>query len=72
MKTPGESIANAGLLLRPMVATDAAAAGAIEQLCYQHGWSEAIFSDCITQGVPHGYRCWSLDINGVMAGYLIF
>ncbi|MBF0470612.1 MAG: ribosomal protein S18-alanine N-acetyltransferase [Gammaproteobacteria bacterium] len=44
----------------------------IESLCYDFGWSEKIFADCLTTGREMGYRCWKIEVAQEMAGYLIF
>lgn len=57
------------LEVRQLGETDLDRLAVIERCAYQaHGWSRAIFADCL--GV--GYDCWGVVHEGVLVGYGIF
>jgi len=53
------------LNIRPMRESDLHEIIEIERACYQHPWSESIFSDCMHAG----YSCWVCGRDGIIEGY---
>jgi len=53
--------------LRPMLTDDLDAVLVIERAVYPHGWSAAIFGDCLRVG----YDCWLLLDGKALAGYAV-
>lgn len=51
--------------LRRLTARDLDAVVQIERQAYAHGWTRAIFEDCLRVG----YACWGVELDGTLAGY---
>ena len=53
------------LRLRTMEQEDLEHVMDVEELCYSHPWTHAIFSDCLRVG----YCCWVMELDGDIIGY---
>lgn len=53
------------LFIRPMLDSDVASVIGIEQQVYSHGWTAAIFHDCLR---VH-YSCWVVLVEEQLIGY---
>lgn len=51
--------------IRPMREHDLPAIDVIEASAYEFPWNRGLFADCLRAG----YCCWTLAVDGVIAGY---
>ncbi|MBC6413649.1 MAG: ribosomal protein S18-alanine N-acetyltransferase [Chromatiales bacterium] len=67
LQCPGQSDAEANIVMSPMTATDIADVHALECRVYAFPWSQTIIVDCINSG----YQCWMIRQQNKVIAYAI-